>query len=59
MTLPGWLLCWKLKGWRLVRKHKRGMKMERPFSERELGISSYRCPRCHATWTSKARKAKP
>ena len=41
------------------RGHKRGVQMERPFSERELGINSYRCSRCGATWTRRARKVKP
>lgn len=67
MTLPGWLLCWKLKGWRLVRKHKKGVRVPGPFLDRDPcdpnvphdDTKWFRCGRCGATWTRKARKAKP
>ena len=58
MKIPGWLLCWKLKGWRLVRKHRRGVLVPRNEFANQ-GWQTFRCGRCGAQWTRKARKAKP
>lgn len=52
----GSLRCWKLKGWRLTRKHKRGVLVMHGIID---GYRVYRCPRCSARWSRKARKVKP
>lgn len=47
--LLGRFWCW-------ATKHKRGVRVVEPYSLQRHPL--YRCPRCGATWSRKARKAK-
>lgn len=46
----GKLICW------ITRKHKRGKLVGRNIGAND-GTSTYRCPRCNASWTRKAKAA--
>lgn len=38
--------------------HRRGIRIERPETETMVGLFSYRCPRCGASWSRKAKPAR-